>query len=85
MLVSCRFYVSSQSTPHLTFAISRPDIGDEVVKRLKGAARFAVVALAIAAQTTQNVPYLGAISTALTEFMKIQDVRRHRGTYRVER
>ena len=51
---------------------------------MKGAAKAAILALGIAAQATQNVPYLGAISTALTEFMKIQDVRRHRGTYRVE-
>ena len=44
---------------------------------MKGAAKAAILALGIAVQATQNVPYLGAISTALTEFVKIQDVRRY--------
>ncbi|KZV74287.1 hypothetical protein PENSPDRAFT_732378, partial [Peniophora sp. CONT] len=51
----------------------RLDIKEGVINHMKGAAKVAIVALGIAAQTTQNVPYLGAISTALTEFMKIQD------------
>ena len=51
---------------------------------MKGAVKEAILALGIAAQATQNVPYLGAISTALTEFMKIQDVRRHPRTLRFE-
>ena len=53
--------------PHL-------DISDEVVEKMKGAANVAILALSVAAQATQNVPYLGAISTVLTEFMKIQGV-----------
>ncbi|VDB85520.1 unnamed protein product [Peniophora sp. CBMAI 1063] len=52
---------------------SRLGIRDGVMENMKGAARIAIVALSIAAQTTQNVPYLGAISFALTEFIKIQD------------
>ncbi|KZV59696.1 hypothetical protein PENSPDRAFT_760351 [Peniophora sp. CONT] len=56
-----------------TARTSRLDISEEVVEKMKGAAKLAIVALSIAAQATQNVPYLGAISTALTEFMKIQD------------
>ncbi|KZV59695.1 hypothetical protein PENSPDRAFT_672177 [Peniophora sp. CONT] len=52
---------------------SRLGIGDEVIEKTKGAATVAILALGIAAQVTQNVPYLGAISTALTELIKIQD------------
>jgi hypothetical protein len=39
-----------------------------------GAFKTAVDALGIVASTTQNVPYLGAISGALTAFIKIKDV-----------
>ena len=53
----------------------RSEISDEVKEGMKGAAKATILALTLAAQTTQNVPYLGAISTALTEFMKIQGVR----------
>ncbi|KZV66115.1 hypothetical protein PENSPDRAFT_101382 [Peniophora sp. CONT] len=52
---------------------SRLSISDEFKDSMKGAAKVAIVALGVAAQTTQNVPYLGAISTALTEFIKIHD------------
>ncbi|KZV63937.1 hypothetical protein PENSPDRAFT_757595 [Peniophora sp. CONT] len=52
---------------------SRLDISEEVVGTMKGAVKAAIVALGMAAQISQNVPYLGAISTALTEFMKIQN------------
>ncbi|KZV66651.1 hypothetical protein PENSPDRAFT_83753 [Peniophora sp. CONT] len=52
---------------------SRLDIGEEVVGTMKGAAKVAIIALGMAAQISHNVPYLGAISTALAEFMKMQD------------
>ena len=37
--------------------------------------RTAVELLGVAASMTQNVPYLGIISGALTELLKIQNVR----------
>ncbi|KZV71423.1 hypothetical protein PENSPDRAFT_751811 [Peniophora sp. CONT] len=52
---------------------SRLKMGDKLVATAKGAVKLAIVALGIAAQATQSVPYLGAVSTALTELMKIQD------------
>ncbi|KZV67550.1 hypothetical protein PENSPDRAFT_48162 [Peniophora sp. CONT] len=60
--------VRELSTSH-----SRLEIGQELVGKMKGAMKAAVVALGIAAQATHNVAYLGAISTALTEFINIQD------------
>jgi hypothetical protein len=39
-----------------------------------GAVKTAVDVLGIVASTTQNAPYLGIISGALTEFIKIKDV-----------
>ncbi|VDB87000.1 unnamed protein product [Peniophora sp. CBMAI 1063] len=54
-------------------AKSRLEISDDVKDGMKGAVKVAILALGMAAQATQNVPYLGVISTALTEFMKIQD------------
>jgi hypothetical protein len=44
--------------------------------RVDGAVKIAVDVLGIVASTTQNVPYLGVISGALTEFTKIKDVFR---------
>ena len=38
--------------------------------------KIAVELLGVAASMTQNVPYLGIISGALTEVLKIQGVRR---------
>ena len=37
--------------------------------------KTAVELLCVAASMTQNVPYLGIISGALTELLKIQNVR----------
>ena len=52
------------------------EIGVEKLKRdAKGAVKTAVDALGIAASLTQNVPYLGAVSSALATFLKILDVR----------
>lgn len=44
-------------------------------KNSKGAVRTAVQIIAVAATATQNVPYLGAISSVLAEVMKVYDVR----------
>ncbi|KZV63936.1 hypothetical protein PENSPDRAFT_757594 [Peniophora sp. CONT] len=48
-------------------------IGDKLKENAKGAVKTTIELLGIAARMTQSVPYLGAISTALTEFMKIQN------------
>ncbi|KZV65975.1 hypothetical protein PENSPDRAFT_756062 [Peniophora sp. CONT] len=48
-------------------------ISDKLRENAKGAVKTTVELMGFAAQMTQNVPYLGAISTALAEFMKIQD------------
>ncbi|KZV72146.1 hypothetical protein PENSPDRAFT_371852 [Peniophora sp. CONT] len=48
-------------------------ISEKLKENTQGAIRTTIELLSIAAQMTQSVPYLGAISTALTEFMKIQD------------
>ncbi|KZV75799.1 hypothetical protein PENSPDRAFT_680781 [Peniophora sp. CONT] len=52
----------------------RLHISKETAKNAKGAARTTVQLLGVATQMTQGVPYLGAVSAALTEFIKIQDV-----------
>ena len=53
--------------------------GAKALKKLldsaTGAVKIAAEALQMASTVTQNVPYLGAISTALTEITKIIDVR----------
>jgi hypothetical protein len=43
-----------------------------------GAVKAAVEALTVVSSATQGVPYLGAISTALTAILKIKDVRMSR-------
>lgn len=50
-------------------------LSDNLKKDAKGALKTAVELLSVAASMTQNVPYLGIISSALAEFRKIQDVR----------
>ncbi|KAF7364971.1 TPR-like protein [Mycena venus] len=52
---------------------SRVQFMKKLIERSKGAVQHAVVALKVAASATQNVPYLGAISTALVEISKIID------------
>ncbi|VDB87003.1 unnamed protein product [Peniophora sp. CBMAI 1063] len=52
---------------------SRLHISGTLKENAQGAVRNTIELLSIAAQMTQSVPYLGAITTALTEFMKIQD------------
>ncbi|KZV76216.1 TPR-like protein [Peniophora sp. CONT] len=60
--------ISSQNKPSPRFQLS-----DSLKKDAKGAVKTAVELLGIAASLTQNVPYLGIISSVLTEFLKIQD------------
>ncbi|VDB87004.1 unnamed protein product [Peniophora sp. CBMAI 1063] len=60
-------------SPVAPSAKSRLEISDSAKDGMKGAVKVATLALGMTAQATQNIPYLGAISTALTEFMKIQD------------
>lgn len=50
-------------------------ISDSLRRDAKGAAKTAVELLGVAASMTQNVPYLGIISGALIELLKMQDVR----------
>ncbi|KZV63935.1 hypothetical protein PENSPDRAFT_757593 [Peniophora sp. CONT] len=52
---------------------SRLEISEEVKEGIKGAARTAILALDVASRAPQNMLYLGALSVALTEFMKIRD------------
>lgn len=49
---------------------------DDLKKNAKGMVKAVLEVLGVAASMTQNVPYLGIISSVLTEFLKIQDVRR---------
>ena len=50
-------------------------ISDSLQKDAKGAVKAVIDMISIAATMTQGVPYLGMVSSALTEFLKIQDVR----------
>ncbi|KZV61576.1 TPR-like protein [Peniophora sp. CONT] len=54
-------------------ASTRSSLSENLKKDAKGAVKTAVELLAVAASMTQNVPYLGIISGALTEFLKIED------------
>ncbi|KAJ7690852.1 hypothetical protein B0H17DRAFT_1179771, partial [Mycena rosella] len=62
---------------------SRVELKQKLLDSSKGAVQLAVVALKIAASAAQNVPYLGAISTALKEVMKIIDVDVCKATWKV--
>ncbi|KAJ6517666.1 hypothetical protein DFH09DRAFT_1287732 [Mycena vulgaris] len=46
---------------------------ETLIDTTKGAVQLAAVALSVAGSATQKVPYLGAISTVLTEVLKIID------------
>ncbi|KAJ6543789.1 hypothetical protein DFH09DRAFT_1282370 [Mycena vulgaris] len=59
---------NSDTEPHRLVGLKETLIGTT-----KGAVHLAVVALSIAGSATQKVPYLGAISTVLTEVLKIID------------
>ena len=59
-----------------TFAHTTTGLSDGLKKDAEGAVKTAVELLGVAASMTQNVPYLGIISSALTELLKIQGVRR---------
>ena len=48
--------------------------GHHLKDRAVGAIKNTIELVGIAARITQSVPYLGAISAALTEFAKIQEV-----------
>jgi hypothetical protein len=64
----------------LIFSLPLINTGIRITRNLKdgadGAFKTAVEALGLVASTTQNVPYLGILSGALTEFIKIKDVCR---------
>ncbi|KZV62636.1 hypothetical protein PENSPDRAFT_657965 [Peniophora sp. CONT] len=51
---------------------TRFQLSESLNKDAKGAVKTAVEILGVAASATQNVPYLGIISGALTEFLKIE-------------
>jgi hypothetical protein len=65
-------------TDLLVFTLTLINTGIRITQDFKdcvdGAVKIAVDVLGIVASTTQNVPYLGIISGALTEFIKIKDV-----------
>ncbi|KZV66649.1 hypothetical protein PENSPDRAFT_755582 [Peniophora sp. CONT] len=61
---------ASQSGPENQ---NRSGSSEKVLDKAREAAQVAVAILDIAAQATQNVPYLGAISTALATFMEVLD------------
>ncbi|KAJ6501389.1 hypothetical protein DFH09DRAFT_1102457 [Mycena vulgaris] len=48
-------------------------VKETLIDTTKGAVQLAAVALSVAGSATQKVPYLGAISTVLTEVLKIID------------
>ena len=71
-----RFRTSLCNTRSLAVAyLSIPGLSDGLKKDAEGALKTAVELLGVAASMTQNVPYLGIISGALTELLKIQNVR----------
>jgi hypothetical protein len=76
-LLPVRTYTSTNS---LVFSLTLINAGIRITQDFKdgvdGAVKIAVDVLGIVASTTQNVPYLGIISGALTEFIKIKDVFR---------
>ncbi|KZV66652.1 hypothetical protein PENSPDRAFT_755509 [Peniophora sp. CONT] len=62
----------------------RFQLSDGLKRDAKGAVKTAVALLSVVAAMTQNVPYLGSISTALTELLKAQDeVSKYRSDWRV--
>jgi hypothetical protein len=62
----------------MIFSLTLINTGIRITQGFKdganGAVKIAVNVLGVVASTTQNVPYLGIISGALTEFIKIKDV-----------
>ncbi|KAJ6540184.1 hypothetical protein DFH09DRAFT_1368578 [Mycena vulgaris] len=58
---------SAKETPRLV------GLKETLIDTTKGAVHLAAVALSVAGSATQKVPYLGAISTVLTEVLKIID------------
>ncbi|KAJ6540175.1 hypothetical protein DFH09DRAFT_1283039 [Mycena vulgaris] len=59
--------ISAKETPRLV------GLKETLIDTTKGAVHLAAVALSVAGSATQKVPYLGAISTVLTEVLKIID------------
>ncbi|KAJ6559632.1 hypothetical protein B0H19DRAFT_1234251 [Mycena capillaripes] len=57
----------SQETPSFV------GLKETIIDNAKGAVHLAAVALSVAGSATEKVPYLGAISTVLTEVLKIID------------
>jgi hypothetical protein len=62
----------------LIFSLTLIDAGIRITQGFKdsadGAVKTAAEVLGLVASSTQNVPYLGIISGALTEFIKVKDV-----------
>ena len=56
--------------------ISLTGPGNRTLQNAKVVVKTAVDVLGVVAEVTENVPYLGAISTAVTGIIKILDVRR---------
>ncbi|VDC01750.1 unnamed protein product [Peniophora sp. CBMAI 1063] len=61
----------AEGTP--SSSLSHLRVNENLKNDVMGAVRVAVDALGLVADITQTVPYLGAISKALTEFLKIQN------------
>lgn len=62
-------------TANTSLPFSVVGLKETLIDTTKGAVHLATVALSVAGSATQKVPYLGAISTVLTEVLKIIDVR----------
>ncbi|KZV62645.1 hypothetical protein PENSPDRAFT_692335 [Peniophora sp. CONT] len=60
-------------TNAITPTRTRIQLSDSLKRDAKGAVKTAVELLGVAASMTQNVPYLGIISGALTELLKIEN------------
>ena len=67
--VAALFLYTSPSTANVVSGLS-----EDLMKDAQGSLKVAVEALSNAASMTQNVPYLGIISSALTAFLKAKDV-----------
>ncbi|KAJ6559559.1 hypothetical protein B0H19DRAFT_1145434 [Mycena capillaripes] len=60
--------------PPMSNSVSRPvGLTEKLIGTANGAVHLAAGALIVAGSATQKMPYLGAISTVLTEVLKIID------------
>ncbi|KZV60044.1 hypothetical protein PENSPDRAFT_369934, partial [Peniophora sp. CONT] len=71
-LAKSSFHVAMGDNSATASARPRFQLSESLKNDAKGAVKTAVEILGVAASMTQNVPYLGIISSALAEFLKIE-------------